>query len=126
VSTRYEGADAKSVSLDWEKPGAEIGQDQLAPGQYALTIGYGEMFYITGTPEELRDLITGLDIEVVAKIEAHAAKPLTLEDFEPDEDGIYCCPRCETGFEPRDYEDLAGLIASVTLHIETDHPVVES
>jgi len=118
MSVRYEGADARTASAGWEEPGTEIGDDTLGPGQYALTIGYDEVFYISGSPKGLRDFMVRLD-EQLQEIEAHAAKPLALADYKVDEDGDYACPRCDEFFTPPNYDGLAGLVAAVGAHILT-------
>jgi hypothetical protein len=124
MSTRYEGADA-TASVDWEKPGAEIGEDKLGPGTYALVIDYGEVFYIQGSAKDLRRFMVRLD-EQLQQIEAHELGPVSFSDITVDEDGDYGCPRCETYFSPRDQEDLNALVLEVTRHIETHAPVVTS
>jgi hypothetical protein len=120
MSVRYEGADAREAGTGWEEPGTEIGEDTLAPGQYALTINYDEVFYISGSPKGLRDFMVRLD-EQLQEIEAHAAKPLALADYKIDDDGEYACPRCDEYFAPANYDDLAKLVAEVGSHILMQH-----
>lgn len=124
MSTRYEGAGA-DTDVDWEKPGDEIGELTLPPGNYALTICYDEVFYIQGTPEELRRFMVRFDEQLQA-IEAHSQEPLGYGDIRTDEEGDYICPRCDTYWSPRDQGDLFSLVAEVKAHIDDKHPAVKS
>jgi hypothetical protein len=71
MSTRYEGAAAVDTTAEWERPGARIGDESLEPGQYALVLGYDEVFYLVGNPRQLRDFMVRLDANL-QEIEAHA------------------------------------------------------
>lgn len=116
MSTRYEGGSATEVSIEWEAPGAEIGRERLDPGQYAITIGYGEVFYITGTADQL---VTFAE-EVLAEAQAaksHHLGPLTRSDFYLDEDHDYICPRCGQPFSPSHHDNPGALVDAIDKHI---------
>jgi hypothetical protein len=54
MSTRYEGADARNTSAQHLAPGSWIGDVILGADEHALILGYDEVFYVTGTLDELR------------------------------------------------------------------------
>lgn len=59
MSVRYEGAYAAHTSVEVVGEGAEIGEDDPLPeGQAAVVLSYDEVFYLVGTPTELRKLLT--------------------------------------------------------------------
>lgn len=61
MTTRYEGAGANDVAITIAQAGAEIGVDAVPEGQVALIFNYDEVFYITGTRQDLKALLhTGL------------------------------------------------------------------
>lgn len=101
-----------------------IGLEIVEPGFYAtgLDIGGGVAFF-RGTPEEFVTFAEEL-AEVVRDIRDHAAKPLTLTDFDYDEgDRAYVCPRCTSPyvFEAAGYDDLGRLVKDVQAHIDAEH-----
>ena len=57
MSVRYEGAGARDVGVSVLQAGEEIGEDIVPEGQIALCFWYDEVFYIVGTPEELKALM---------------------------------------------------------------------
>jgi hypothetical protein len=73
VSIRYEGASASSTTLSAMSPGSAIGEDELEPGQYALVIGYDEVFYVQGTPDELHRFAERV-MRQVERMERHAGE----------------------------------------------------
>lgn len=123
MSTRYEGASAIYASTGWQRPGTNIGDDTLIAGNYALTINYDEVFYIQGTPDELRTFLVRLDAQL-QKIEAHSQGPVTYADVTTDDEGDYTCPRCETYWSPRDQGDLATLLDGISTHLDTHNPLI--
>jgi hypothetical protein len=123
MSTRYEGVGASSAGTGWESPGAAIGDDTLERGQYALVINYDEVFYIQGTPDELRAFLVRLD-ERLQNIEAHSTGPVGYGDVTTDEDGDYRCPRCEMYWSPQDQGDLFSLLTEVKAHLDLHNPQV--
>jgi hypothetical protein len=58
VTTRYEGAGARDVTITILKAGEEIGVDVVPEGQVALCFNYDEVFYIQGTVDEVRRVLT--------------------------------------------------------------------
>jgi hypothetical protein len=59
MSVRYEGAYAKHTRVSVHGAGAVIGEDDpLAGGQAAVMFSYDEVFYLLGTPAELRKVLT--------------------------------------------------------------------
>jgi hypothetical protein len=73
MSTRYEGAGAKDTRITIHKAGEEIGDDVVPEGQIALAFNYDEVFYIQGTPVEVRILITRAEraVESIIQMEKH-------------------------------------------------------
>lgn len=57
MSTRFEGAGAKSTRITIHKAGEEIGEDVVPEGQIALAFNYDEVFYLQGKPWEVRQLL---------------------------------------------------------------------
>jgi hypothetical protein len=57
VTVRYEGADARHTFPEVLSEGEEIGEDRVPPGQIALAFSYDEVFYLQGTPEQVRRLL---------------------------------------------------------------------
>lgn len=53
MTTRFEGAGAKDVTVTVLKAGAEVGEDVVPEGQIALCLNYDEVFYIQGTIEDV-------------------------------------------------------------------------
>jgi hypothetical protein len=53
MTTRYEGAAAKDVTVTILRAGEEIGADVVPDGQLALCFNYDEVFYIQGTMEDV-------------------------------------------------------------------------
>jgi len=121
MTTHYETADAERVSITLDTPLNEIGEDHLGPGEYALTVDYGEVFYIKGTPATLTNVARMFTL-CAERAVAHSQAPLQPNDFEWDaDDSMYVCPRCEDGmFEPPAYDDYQGLMDAIAAHI-TEH-----
>lgn len=115
MSTRYEGAGTDSA-VGWVKPGHEIGEQRLSPGQYALTIEYDEVFYIVGDVTDMRKFSDRLS-DAVGRIEEHNQAPLTTKDYVRDEDDNYPCPRCDHVFERGEYESIEPLYQAILKHI---------
>lgn len=58
MSTHYEWHDASDVRVDWDKPGAEIGDaPPLYDGEYALLISSNEVSVIKGTVEQIEQVL---------------------------------------------------------------------
>lgn len=57
MSTRYEGAGAEDVRVTIFPAGEEVGMDVIPEGQLGLILNYDEVFYIQGTPDQLRKLL---------------------------------------------------------------------
>lgn len=57
MSTRYEWHSAADTSVDWEKPCAVLGDDELELGQYAIVISSDEVSVVSGTMEELERFV---------------------------------------------------------------------
>lgn len=120
--------DAQRAGAEWYQPGAEIGEDVVPLGHYAIgmSTGSGGVF-VVGTPDDLQKWVKQVGL-AADNVQAHSLTPLTLIDFAPDEDGNYPCPRCseEVGplFEPNGWADLQGMINAITTHITTQHPIV--
>lgn len=124
MGTHYEGANAGDLVVEWFAPLAEIGEDTLGPGKYAITLSSGSVFIVEGTPEALYGMAQNIML-AASGIAEHAARPLTRGDFGTDEDGDYACPRCNTAFDPRAEESLLFLIAAIDAHIDTHRPAHE-
>ena len=58
MTTRYEGAGASTTRITVHKAGEELGVDVIPEGQIALAFNYDEVFYLQGTPVEVRALLT--------------------------------------------------------------------
>ena len=58
MSTRYEGAGARDTRVTILRAGEQIGVDTVPKGQIALCFNYDEVFYLQGTPLEIRRLLT--------------------------------------------------------------------
>ena len=116
MGTRWEAVEAKYSGVDWHTPLEEIENwGMMDPGQYGISVGDGVMIH--GTADELVDWAESV-LEHAKKAQAHAAKPLGREDFEPDEDGDYRCPRCEVAFQPVGYSDLREMLRAIDAHRE--------
>lgn len=62
MSTRYEGASAKSTTITVHKAGEEIGADVVPEGEIALAFNYDEVFYLQGGAWDIAELLQdGLD-----------------------------------------------------------------
>jgi len=108
------------TGVDWSDPLSEIEDaDTTVPaGKYALTL---DGAFVIGTVEELLAYVDRV-ARAMGNIVHHSQAPLTIADFEPDEDGDYPCPRCEDFLgEPRSYETLHGLTQAVVDHIADAH-----
>lgn len=57
MTTRYEGAGAKDTRITIHMPETPLGDDVIPAGQMAVAFNYDEVFYIQGTPSEIRDLL---------------------------------------------------------------------
>lgn len=57
MTTRYEGAGAKDTRITVIPAGEEIGDDVVPEGQIALAFSYDEVFYLQGTPQQVRELL---------------------------------------------------------------------
>jgi hypothetical protein len=122
MSAHFETSRALESSASWYGPGAEIGEDTVPAGEYAVGIDLpdGGAFWV-GTAEEI-DAFVGRIQNRVDLIKKDAARPLTFSDFEPDEDGNYPCPRCkDETFEPAGYVTLAEFTRGVQQHITEQH-----
>jgi hypothetical protein len=117
MSTRYEGAEASAVGIEFAKPLDEIGEDTLEAGKYALIIGYDEVFFVTGTPRELIEFAENA-LEHAKEAFVHSQSTLTMGDIGVDEDGFFTCPRCEKLFEPGEFDSLGELIDAARKHID--------
>lgn len=124
MSIRYEAVHASGGDLEWLAPFEFVSDDKLEEGQYAIMLGGDEGVYVYGTVDELKGWRASI-IRAHQQIIDHATKPLTFDDFEPDEDGNYPCPRCGGLFEVNDYDTLNGLIVAVTEHLD-GHQVVKA
>jgi hypothetical protein len=69
MSTRYEGAGAKDTRITIHQAGEEIGDDVVPEGQVALAFNYDEVFYIQGTPAEVKALLTKAKLTVESVIQ---------------------------------------------------------
>jgi hypothetical protein len=119
MSTHYEGCDA-DATVGWDKPGTGIGEDQLAPGQYALVISYDEVFYVTGTPDQLVGFAERM-LRQAQAAKSDAQGPLHRRDFYRDEDHDFVCPRDGDVFSPGNYDDVAELVQAIDMHILANH-----
>lgn len=117
MSTHYEGVGAKDAAVSLALPLGEVGQDVLSSGQYAICISADDVMYIAGTPEELKDFAMKLMRKADDAV-AHSQLPLQAEDFEWDgDDNAYVCPRCETIFEPGEFENYDRLMKAISVHV---------
>lgn len=114
MGTRWEAVEAQSSGFDWHTPLEEIDNwGTMDPNQYGISVGDGVMIH--GTADELVEW-AATALEYAKKAQAHAAKPITLEDFIPDDDGDYSCPRCGTMFRTENFLNLSVLIREVQSH----------
>ena len=120
MSTDYENADAKYVSVDWAPPHGEIGEERLPAGNYAINISGDSVFSIQGLPTEILSVAEKIT-RAAQRIAEHAARPLALSDFTADQDGYFQCPRCKTHWEPVG-SNLGHLVTSITDHFDTHRP----
>lgn len=73
MTTRYEGAGAKDTTITIHQAGEEIGADVVPEGEIALAFNYDEVFYLQGTPDEVRRVLSTArmrlrEIELVAEM----------------------------------------------------------
>lgn len=77
MTTRYEGADAKDTRITIIPAGGEIGVDVVPEGQVALCFNYDEVFYLQGTPREVRRVLTDASMKLPAQRQSdHYAEAL--------------------------------------------------
>jgi hypothetical protein len=124
MSSHFETLSASFAHPDYYGPGAEIGDDTVPAGMYAIGLNLGDGgAFIVGTVAEHVEL--GVQYALaVAGIQAADAKPLTLDDFDWDgEDHTFTCPRCDAFFEPD--TDVMALVHEIQNHIKQQHPTTD-
>jgi len=57
MSTRYEGAAAEWTHITVHPAGTELADDEVSEGNVAVAFNYDEVFYVVGTPEDVRSLL---------------------------------------------------------------------
>lgn len=57
MSVRFEGAWASGTAVEVAGAGTTLGEDEVAEGHVAVVFSYDEVFYVEGTPDELRTLL---------------------------------------------------------------------
>lgn len=129
MSMRSEMVNAKHSGADWYGPLQEMGgSGEFVPaGQYAIGLDSsdGGIFFV-GTAEEI-EAWTGRIAGATQQLKDHAARPLGLDDFDPDEDGNYPCPRCQANvFEPNQHTNLGDLVHAVSKHVVTHNSKEET
>lgn len=97
------------ASVDWLLPLEEHEGSHMEVGEYGIT--FGEVC-VYGKPEDIAHFVSEI-VEHGEKIKAKAAGPLTLDDFDPDND--YACPRCDWSCEQ--FSNLGELVALARNHI---------
>lgn len=119
MGSHFETMEAKATGVGSYRPGEEIGDDTVPSGMYAIgfDLSDGGAFFV-GTAAEIEAFGQRIG-QHLDRIRDMAARPLTLHDFKPDEDGNYQCPRCTDTqlYEPLDYESLSMLITDIRDHI---------
>jgi hypothetical protein len=78
MSTRYEGAGAKDARITVHMPKTLLGEDIIPEGQIALAFNYDEVFYLQGTPAEVRALLIKAERSVesiIQKEKKHHERP---------------------------------------------------
>lgn len=122
MTTRYETYNAAEIDVNWGHPLSTVGDDEVSPGEYVLTLSNGETIAaIKGSAQEVADLATQLG-KIGSYMLEHAARPLTLGDFAFDEQMGYRCPRCEETFDPSMFMSLFALTSRIDQHITNHQP----
>lgn len=120
MTTRHEGITAARAGTGWRAPGEQLGEQVFPAGEYALVVEHGNVFYVQGTPEQLRKFMVRLD-EKLQAIESHNDRPLILEDFVADEESDFVCRKCQGVFSPKEYTSLPSMVRIIEKHIEEEN-----
>lgn len=117
MSVHWEEVEASESGVDWYLPREGVSEGlAVDAGEYGIGFDSGSGgVLVRGNAADLVRWATSI-LEHAKKAEAHAAAPLGLIDFAPDEDGDFVCPRCGVTFEVRAHDDLAHLVRGIEQH----------
>ncbi len=124
VTTNWNDLHAHEASIDWSYPLMERGADYNKPGEYAITIAGDDVFAVYGKPDDLIEFARQVTVSA-RQIHTASLGPGHVQDFRPDEDGSFQCPRCEEGlFDPHSFDNFGELADAIAQHVVDQHPGV--
>lgn len=117
MSVRFEGAHAKYLNVSHVTGGEVLGEDVVAEGQYALVLGYDEVFYIEGTKEELQAAVNRMQAEVDRMPPVNRSARYELQYYDGSWGGWRAFPTAFDNDMPMRLDSLGPLIASAKSYV---------
>lgn len=122
MGTHYEEIGRNTVQTLF--PLAQIGEETLDPGQYAIALGGDDICYAKGDADEIFTWAKRIMKAAEAIMEASNAE-MTLAGIRVDDDGNYQCTRCAYLLDTSEGQNAIYVFNRLERHVADHNKVAE-